>query len=151
MDIKDIIKKHLEKTRVMQLATSLDDKPWACNIHYYTDEDLNFYWISTPNRRHSKEIEKNPNVAITVNIHEDTPDEQHVIGVSAEGTAGLMDKNDAKKIDMAYSKKLNKKDSLITNIRSGENPHRFYCMKPTRLVLFDNRTFPNNPKKEIDL
>jgi uncharacterized protein YhbP (UPF0306 family) len=43
MDLKKIIKDYLQTPRVMQLATCVDNQPWVCNVHYYVDDDLNFY------------------------------------------------------------------------------------------------------------
>lgn len=103
-DVKKLIKKYLQSKRVMHLATSVNNRPWVCNVHYYTDDDLNFYWISTLARRHSMEIEKNQNVAITIKVHEDTSDEQYVIGLSAEGKAELISEEDVKKTGPYYVK-----------------------------------------------
>ena len=45
-DLRERIKNYLKTARVMQLATSVDDKPWACNVHFYSDDDMNLYWCS---------------------------------------------------------------------------------------------------------
>lgn len=73
MDPKDLIKEHLAKTNLMQLATSVGDQPWACTVHYYSDENFNLYWMSTPDRNHSQQIEQNPNTAVAIMVHEDSP------------------------------------------------------------------------------
>lgn len=57
----------------MQLATAVNDQPYLCTVHYYSDDNLNFYWSSKPFRRHSGEIEQNPKVSTYVLIHENTP------------------------------------------------------------------------------
>lgn len=150
-DLKKLIRKYLQSKRVMHLATSVKNKPWVCNLHYYTDEDLNFYWISTLERRHSKEITNNQHVAVTIKVHEDTPDEQYVIGLSAEGKAELMTEKDAKKIADHYKNKLAKPQTLIDDIFAGRNPHKFYRLKPKKIVLFDNKTFPDNPRQEYNV
>ena len=150
-DIKKVIKQYLEQTRVMQLATSFNDKPWICNVHFCTDNDLNFYWISTPMRRHSKEIDQNPHVAVSIKIHEDTLDEQYVIGLSVEGKAELLTEKDAKKIAAFYKNKLGKAQSLLDDIFAGRNPHKFYRLKPEKFVLFDTKNFHDNPRQEYKI
>jgi len=150
-DIKKQIKNHLKKARVMQLATSVNNLPWVCNIHFYTDDDLNFYWISTLDRRHSQEIKQNQHVAVTIKVHEDTPEEQYVIGITVEGKAELLSEKEAKKIADHYKTKLNKPQSLIDDIFAGRNPHKFYRLKPEKFVLFDNKNFPEDPRQECPL
>lgn len=135
----------------MQLSTSVDNKPWVCNLHFYADDNLNIYWISTLDRRHSQEISKNPNTAVAINIHEDAPGEYYVIGISIEGTATLIDNKEVKIAGPLYSTKLNKPSGLIEDILSGKNPHRFYKLTPTNIVLFDTKNFSDNPRQELSL
>jgi uncharacterized protein YhbP (UPF0306 family) len=150
-DIKKQIKNHLKKARVMQLATSADNRPWICNVHFYSDDNLTVYWISTVERRHSRDIEKNPHIAVTIKIHEDTPEEPYIIGLSAEGEAELIAEKEAKKIAAHYKNKLGKPQSLMDDILAGRNPHKFYRLKPVKFVLFDTKNFPANPRQEYTL
>lgn len=151
MNLKQLIRDYLKTPRVMQLSTCANNHPWVCNVHYYSDDDFNIYWISTPERRHSKEIEQNPNVSITVKVHEDTPDEKYVIGISAEGAAEMMDDEDAEEIAKKYISKLDKIPTLFEDIKSGRNPHKFYRLKTQNIVLFDVKNFPDDPRQEITL
>ncbi len=147
-DLKSLIQEALKAARVMQLATSSNNKPWVCNVHFYADENLNIYWISTPTRRHSLDIEKNPHVAMTIKVHEDKPDEPYVIGLSAKGTAERIIDEQVRNVINHYQKKLGKDKKLMSDILSGTNPHRFYQLKPTSFVLFDTKNFPDNPRQE---
>ncbi len=151
MDLKKLITDHLKTARVMQLATCVNNQPWACTVHFYSDDDLNFYWASIISRRHSEEIEQNPQVAIAVKIHEDTPEEKYVIGISAEGVAELIDNDEIKKIGDQYISKLDKDPDLVTDILSGKKPFKFYKFIPSKIVLFDILNFPDDPRQEINL
>ena len=151
MQAEDLLREYLPTKKVMQLATSAGDQPYACNIHYYSDEDLNFYWRSTLARRHSREIEKNPKIAVTILVHENTPAENFVIGVTVVGTAELIGQRIDDQIGVAYIQKLGLKPELLTAIASGKDPHRFYKLKPTKIVLFDNKNFPEGPRQELEL
>jgi len=148
MDGKQLIKQFLKDARVMQLATVKDNKPWVCNVHFYADEENNLYWISTPARRHSEEIKDNANVAAAIKVHEDTPDEMYVIGISIEGTAELLTEEETKVIGRRYVEKLKKAPTLVEDILSGKNPHKFYRLKQTNIVLFDTKNFPDQPRQE---
>lgn len=151
MDSKKLIAQYLTESRVMQLATSIDDQPWICNVHFFADQNLNLYWMSTPARRHSQEIAQNSKVAMTIKVHEDTPDEKYVIGLSAEGIAELITNEEMQKIAPDYIKKLDKPPTLTEDILSGNNPHKFYRLRVAKFVLFDTKNFPNDPRLEINL
>lgn len=151
MDLKELIKGYLKTARVMQLATSVNNHPWACTVHFYSDASLNFYWSSMVDRRHSLEIEQNPKVAIAVKIVEDTPDKKYVIGLSAEGVAKLATKEEIEKIGPLYIEKLDKKQKLLDDMLSGTGPFKFYKMIPSKIVLFDVKNFPHDPRQELDL
>ncbi len=116
MDLKKLIKDYLKTARVMQLATSVNNQPWACTVHFYSDNELNFYWVSMSSRRHSTEIEQNPHAAITIKVHEDTPEKKYVIGISAEGIAKLMNNEEVEKIGDKYISKLDKDPDLVRDI-----------------------------------
>lgn len=149
MDLRKLIKEYMAEMHVMQLATSVDNKPWVCNLHFYADDDFNIYWISTPARRHSEDIKQNPNVAAVMKIHEDTPDEPYVIGLSAEGKASVLDTEEVKTIGAQYINALGKDSAMLADIISGKNPHKFYRLKVTNLVLFDTKIFPADPRQEL--
>jgi uncharacterized protein YhbP (UPF0306 family) len=147
MQAEELIKQYLEQVKIMQLATSTDGQPWACTVHYYTDKDFNFYWISTLEREHSKAIAQNPKVAAAILVHENTPKERYVIGISVEGEAELIGEQIAVDIGNSYVEKIGREPSLLSDIALGKNPHKFYRLKPSKIVLFDTKNFPDNPRQ----
>lgn len=148
MSPKDLVKQYLPSADIMQLATCVDNQPWACNLHYYSDDDFNLYWISKPKSRHSKEIEQNPKVAVTIKVYENKTPKDTVIGVSFEGVAKLVDKADVQSAAKGYQAKHHTDDAFIKEVVDGKNPYVFYVMKPTKVVLFDNKNFPDDPRQE---
>ena len=151
MELRELIKDYLKTARVMQLATSVNNQPWVCTVHFYSDDDLNFYWASMITRRHSIEIEQNPKASIAVKIQEDTPEKKYVIGISAEGTAELLNIEEINKIGDQYIKKLDKDPNLIADILSVKKPFKFYKFTPSKFVLFDVLNFPHDPRQELIL
>jgi len=132
----------------MQLATSFNDQPWACTVHYYSDTDLNLYWISTKEREHSKHIAQNPNVAAAVLVHLNTSEERYIIGISVQGKAELVDEQLPRDLGQNYIQKTGRDPSLLSDIASGKNPHKFYRLTPSKIVLFDTKNFRGNPRQE---
>jgi uncharacterized protein YhbP (UPF0306 family) len=147
MQAEELIKQYVEQAKLMQLATSLNNQPWACTVHYYSDKDLNFYWISTLEREHSQAIAQNPKVAAAILVHENTPEERYVIGISIEGEAELIGEQIAVEIGNSYVEKIGREPSLLSDIALGKNPHKFYRLKPTKIVLFDTKNFQDNPRQ----
>ncbi|MDX1663419.1 MAG: pyridoxamine 5'-phosphate oxidase family protein [Candidatus Promineifilaceae bacterium] len=52
--------------RYLNLATTDGEEPWVATIEYVHDDELNFYFFSTDDARHSRHIEENPTVAISI-------------------------------------------------------------------------------------
>ncbi len=133
----------------MQLATAADNKPWICTLHFYADEQLNLYWISLENRRHSQELAINPLASVTILVHENTPEEDYVIGITVEGKVELVGSNIDEQVGNGYINKLAKDQSLLEDISSGNNAHKFYKLIPSNIVLFDSKDFKDNPRQEL--
>lgn len=72
----------------MSLATSNNNKPWVCEVHYAYDDQLNLYFRSKPSRRHSQEIATNPHVAGSIVIQHKLGEKPR--GVYFEGIAELL-------------------------------------------------------------
>lgn len=149
MQAEELVRQYLRAVKIMQLATSINDQPWICTLHYCSDKDLNLYWISTLVRKHSKDIEQNPKVAATILVHENTPKEQYSMAISIEGTAELIGEKVNQEIGQSYIQKLGKEQSLLTDIANGKNLHKFYHLTPSKIVLFDNKNFPDDPRREV--
>lgn len=135
----------------MQLATSANDEPWACNIHFYADDDLNIYWLSAKDRLHSEQIAINSNAAIAIKVKEDSAEDKEVIGISIYGQAECIENEVDKKIAEGFTKKHKKPADYVDGALNRTAAHRFYRLKPTRVVLFDTKNFPKAPRQEINL
>ncbi len=140
------IKKRLEKQRLMQLATVGKTGPWICTVHFIEDEALNLYWLSLPDRRHSKELAENPRVAITVAVKPEMP----VIGIQAEGIAKeVQDPEIIKNVMEKYVAKYKIGDTFYGNFIAGNNKHKLYKFTPNRFSLFDEVNFKDTSPVEL--
>lgn len=130
----------------MQLATDHIGQPWICTVYYVLDDELNLYWLSWPNRRHSLEIVSNNKVAITVPIKFDVP----VIGVQAEGMASkVTEASQVEAVMKKYVKKYNSGKNFYTNFLAGNNQHEMYKFTPRIYQLFDEVNFTENEPQTI--
>lgn len=146
MDAKKLAKEYLKKIKIMQLATAENNQPWVCTVHFYADNDLNLWWSSRTDRKHSKQLDGNPKASATVMVHENTDEEDYVIAVTATGEAGLV-KNVPEEVKQAYIMKLNRPAHLTPP----NNMQEFYRLKPESIVVFDTKNFPKDPRQEFKL
>lgn len=144
---EEYVDEYLSLGQIMQLATSNDNNPWISTVYYIADSERNLYWLSVPERRHSKEVTNNPQVAIAVAIKQDIP----VIGIQAAGTVEVVADSDVvETILAAYVKKYDGagKD-FHQRFIEGKNKHQLYKLTPDTLVLFDEAHFKENPAQKI--
>lgn len=146
----DIIRRYLQEAKMMQLATVSDGKPWVCNVWFAADNDLNIYWFSATNRRHSQEVMKDPHVAAAICLPQTPSDAPR--GIQLEGTAELL----TEPIDVARA--IKHYVGRIFNLRQVkqfmahlDRPHRFYRIKPSQIVLFDVANFPDDPRQVLPI
>ena len=145
--IEKLIYEYLREARMMQLATCANSKPWICNVWFSFDEEMNIYWFSSTTRRHSKEIEHNPNVAGAV-VLPLTP-EDPARGIQFEGEAErLTNEEDINKARSTYEGRIFPAKTIDNLMVSIEKPHVFYRIKVSTYVLFDTLNFPEESRQE---
>lgn len=118
----------------MQLATVRGGKPWVATVYFVVDNDLNVYWLSWPERRHSQELAANPDVAAAIVIKADQP----VIGVQLAGRAAeVTDPALVRKMAEKYVTKYGQGERFYEAFAGGTNRHNMYRLCPTSIALFD--------------
>ncbi len=147
--VQDLVVKYLDQARQMQVATSVNNVPWIATVYFAHDNLHNLFWISKPDRRHSKELIANPKVAGAIVI-EQKPGEP-VRGVQFQGTArDVTNPEEIRKLFLAYGERYDKL-GITEDIISGKNPHHLYEVEPELFVLFDEVNFPDQPRQEWHL
>jgi uncharacterized protein YhbP (UPF0306 family) len=150
MNVEELVRQYLPGKPVMQLATSHNDQPWVCTVAYMVDKDLNMYWISTNDRRHSKEVAANPKVAVSILAHEASPDEPFIAGISVEGTAEIMTSG-FEDILNDYKTKHPYNARFVEGVLKADDSNQLYKLTPKKFVLFDTKNLEGNPRQEWTL
>jgi uncharacterized protein YhbP (UPF0306 family) len=105
----------------------------------FCDDDMNIYWLSWPDRRHSRAIQEQSQVAVAIVIKNDQP----VIGVQLAGIAyEVTDEVTVRKIMKLYVAKYSTGAGFYDAFVAGTNKHHMYKHVPTGLSLFDEVHFP---------
>lgn len=87
-DLVERIVAFLAQHHVLSLATYGGEGPHATNL-FYAHDGLALFWVSDPDTRHSREIEAEPRVAVT--IAPDYSDFSEIRGLQLAGTAVCVD------------------------------------------------------------
>lgn len=143
-DIKQLIKDVLDKGYLMSLATTDDDGVWVADVIYIHDDDLNIYWMSDPDVRHSQAIIVNNRVAGTITISGAGEDN---LGVQFEGVAEKIEGN---RHDLAlkyYAKRKKPAPKESHDVLGGDS---WYMLKPKKIELICEKLFGFD-KKGVDL
>jgi len=135
--ILDYLKSH----NTMTLATCAGDIPWAATV-FYANDDMQLYFFSSPDARHSLNLSANVRVAVT--IQEDYKDWRGIKGIQLEGKVMLVDGVLEKAKAMAvYARKYGEVIKLFSDPASGIF-HRaflkvkFYRVLPEKIFYIDN-------------
>jgi len=152
-DLKNLIFEYLKTQKLMSVAV-YGAKPWIANLYYVHDKDLNLYFLSKKWREHSKAIDVNHEVAVSIaDSHQSIHKPQK--GIQLYGTAEQV--NIIKQLEWMF-KMWNK---LIT-AEGGEkldNPQRFleagtssiYKIIPKRIKFFNTELWPKDQIRILDL
>ena len=146
-DIEKVIREYLPGVIHMSLATSMNNRPWVSEVHYVFDQDLNFYFRSTADRRHSKEIAANPQVAGTIVSQHSLG--QKPRGVYFEGQTEMLTNVGADHVAYTlYCERFGTTDSILEEART-ETGHKFYKITVQTFFIFDS--IESNPSQKYEL
>ena len=148
MDVEKVIREYLPQVIHMSLATSKDNTPWVCEVHFSYDEKLNIYFRSLASRRHSQEIAANPKVAGNI-VRQHTVKDMPV-GVYFEGTAKMLEPGEEQ--DQAF-KCVQERYGLGEKILEEANRkdgHKFYKITVENWYVFGRFGTPSGQKYKLE-
>lgn len=136
-DKKELIN-YLKSQNLMTLAT-YDKEPWVCSVYYAIDKDLNLYFVSSPDSGHSKDIEKNSNVACAI-ADSHTLNSAKKVGVQMQGVASIVKGWERTQILLKMWHRAAPGVEEMINVANMKNKvvsSRVYKVKPTRIKFFN--------------
>ncbi len=164
--LRETVLKYLAEHYTMTIATAKGRVPWAASV-FYASDGFTLYFLSDPDSRHSKDIEKNSFVAVTVN--EDYHDWRQIKGIQIEGKAEPVTTEDEvaraitayatkypftavylKLMSTPFPKVVKYLDKFLSRLPSAPSfatavNHRFYRVLPDRVRFIDNaKSFGHN-------
>ncbi|WKZ25150.1 MAG: pyridoxamine 5'-phosphate oxidase family protein [Patescibacteria group bacterium] len=134
-DIKQLIQEVLEKGYLMSLAIVDTGGVWVADVVYIHDDELNIYWMSDPDSRHSLAILGNNRVAATITANSQGEDN---LGIQFDGVA---EKLDGDRHDLAikhFAKRKKPEPSSDEDILQGDS---WYMLKPKNIDLIYEKLY----------
>ncbi len=136
VDVEKIIREYLPDVIHMSLGTCKDGQPWVCEVHFAYDEDLNLYFRSKADRRHSQEIAENARVA--GNIVKQIQLGEAPKGVYFEGIAKMIPASNEQAIAFQCMKaRIGIGDDTIKEA-ARDDGHKFYKITVNSWYIFGN-------------
>lgn len=142
--MKEEVLEILSKGHLMSLAT-FDDSLWVSDLIYIYDDDLNIYWMSDPNVRHSKAILENNFIAGTITISNYSKEPN--LGIQFSGKAI---KIDGPRYDLAIKhlrKRNYPKPKEEDDVLEGDS---WYMLVPQKIDIIDEDKYGYD-KKSLNL
>lgn len=134
-DIRKLAVQVLEQGYLMSLGIADGGGVWVSDVIYLFDEDLNIYWMSDPDARHSKAIAKHSQVAASITVS--VPHAPN-FGIQVTGNAECIH---GSRWDLAI-KHLVKRGKVVpekvVDILQGDC---WYVLRPTLVELIDEEHF----------
>ena len=142
-ELHQLTREVLEHGYLLSLGVSDEHGPWVADVIYVFDEDLNLYWMSSKERRHSRAIDEGYNrvaAAIGVTHGPDQPDE----GLQISGTASRIEHSPLDLLQQWMRKKRKPVTSAIGAVLTG---HEWYKLIPDRIELIYGAKFGHERQK----
>lgn len=134
-DIKELVKDVLSKGYLMSLGVVDQDGVWVSDVIYVYDDDLNIYWMSDPQTRHSQAIDKNNKVAGTITI---SGQGENNLGIQFEGLAEKIDVERYDLVKKHYKKRNKPEPKENDDVLDGDF---WYVLKPNKIGLICEEQF----------
>lgn len=147
MTVEEVVRQRVKEGLTMQLATCSNNQPWCCTVFYASDENLNIYWVSKPQTRHSLEIGQNSNVAAAIVAKGEVDGAK--AGVQVEGSARMLgEQEQIEKAARLFVDKYNSGEKYYEDMVSGRSESKLYVLVPKMFGVFDSENFPGKGRVE---
>lgn len=145
----------LDKITFMSLTTcSLKAEPWCSPVFFAYDKDLNFYWLSSPEARHSRNIHEN--AASSIVVYDSTAPDGEGWGIYFEGKAEIIQDENPATVKLAHETSMRRAGGSVeeTSRFLGDAARKYYIFKPEKAWsngIVRKVGFTVDIRREIDL
>ena len=131
----------------LSLSTCSHHRPWIAELHFGYDADLNLYFRSLLERRHSREIAANPAVAGSIVTQHDPAEPP--LGVFFEGAARLLSSFADRRVAFDCLRERLPLDERAFDESGRADGHRFYAISVETFNVYGALKGPARQKYEL--
>jgi len=153
-DYRKHLQEFLEDRKLLTIATvDSEGNPWASNVYYSIDDDLNIFFVSPPDTNHSQHIERDPRVSFSVVWY----DEDNLVDRKAVQGIGDCKKVTNPKEIMKFLKNHHKtypiwKNALTySRMKDKIISSRPYVIKPSYMKFWNDELYGAKESQEFEL
>lgn len=126
---RDFVEALLRRNRYLVLSTTDGNTPWVAPLEYMLDDDLNFYFFSTTDARHVRDLKSHETVAVAV-FDQDQPEygadlSAPLNGVQMEAVVSEVDPKD-------YGEAI---EAAIDALKPPMPPYSVFKIEPRRFYI----------------
>jgi uncharacterized protein YhbP (UPF0306 family) len=146
--IKKVLNEILNNEKIMVLATSFNDKPWATPVIYAWDGKNKFYFLSRNKTRHAENISKNPNASASIFLRELRP----LRGIQMEGKIKILKGKEnlrGLKIYMKKFPRVKERLPFLKEIIEKRKEFNFFEFEIERIYLLSEEHFGWGKREDI--
>lgn len=144
-NLKQIVREILEQGTFMSLGTVDEGGVWVSDVLYVSDNDLNIYWVSYSDTRHSNAIHQRGKVAAAITINDNAAGNK--MGVQVSGIARKID-TEVKEIADKHRRKRGQ-NPLPSSGNMLDNYESWYMLRPLSIDIINEKLFGHHKKKLI--
>ncbi len=126
------ILKFLGENRLMSLATSAGNKPWATTVFFAYDANCTIFFYSREDTKHCRNIGKNPHVAVTFNQYAGKPNS--IKGLQVTGRAAEVAAREYARCYTIFTKR-------YPWAKKFSGDHTLYAIHPREIHYIDQELF----------
>lgn len=141
--MRKLVREVLEKGYLISLATVDEHGVWVCDVIYVFDDALNIYWLSDPETRHSRALEKKNKVAGTITVSGPREDN---LGIQFEGTAGKITGARFDLVKKHWAKRGKPLPKETDDVLQGD---AWYTLKPETIDVIHEKLFGFEKQKLV--
>ncbi len=128
MELKTYIKEFLDSHKFLAFASVSDSQPFVCNLHFSSDQDLNIYFASQVDKKHSLNVESQPQIAVCIYDHDSG--DAVVSWLQIRWICSRCDLEEVKEELAIYAQKFPGKKQAIEKLFQEPDKRAFYKIKP---------------------
>jgi uncharacterized protein YhbP (UPF0306 family) len=145
----------LENAKLWSMATVNEDLTSHINTAYFCyDDDLRFYFLTSPISQHSNNVRVNKSIACSVFNTEQPWGQNPLRGIQLFGSCELADTSSEALGNELYGKRFPSFAEWMSGLTEGEKrglESKFYCVSLHRIKLLDEKLFGEETYVDLSL